>query len=91
MREALMNGVCDRLRPVVLTSITTVLGLAPMLFETSTQSQFLLPMVITIAWGLATSSVLVLVLVPAILGIQEDCKAYFARARAPKADYAVSE
>lgn len=90
-RDALMNGVGDRLRPVVLTSTTTVLGLAPMLFETSAQSQFLLPMVITIAWGLATSSLLVLVLVPAILGIQEDCKAYFARARAPKTDYMVSE
>ena len=38
-----INGICDRLRAVTLTSLTTVLGLAPLLFETSVQAQFLLP------------------------------------------------
>ena len=57
--------------------MTTVLGLTPMLFETSTQAQFLLPMVITMAWGLASSAFLVLLLVPAILGIQCDIRDYF--------------
>ena len=52
LRSAVINGICDRLRAVTLTSLTTVLGLAPLLFETSVQAQFLLPMVITIAWGL---------------------------------------
>ena len=75
--ESVINGVNDRLRAVVLTSLTTVLGLAPMLFETSTQAQFLLPMVITMAWGLASSAFLVLLLVPAILGIQRDIRDYF--------------
>ena len=75
--ESVINGVNDRLRAVVLTSLTTVLGLAPMLFETSTQAQFLLPMVITMAWGLASSAFLVLLLVPAILGIQRDIREYF--------------
>lgn len=74
--ESIINGVNDRLRAVVLTSLTTVLGLAPMLFETSTQAQFLLPMVITMAWGLASSAFLVLLLVPAILGIQSDIRDY---------------
>ena len=75
--ESVINGVNDRLRAVVLTSMTTVLGLTPMLFETSTQAQFLLPMVITMAWGLASSAFLVLLLVPAILGIQRDIRDYF--------------
>ncbi|HCN31648.1 MAG TPA: AcrB/AcrD/AcrF family protein, partial [Rhodobiaceae bacterium] len=74
--ESVINGVNDRLRAVVLTSMTTVLGLTPMLFETSTQAQFLLPMVITMAWGLASSAFLVLLLVPAILGIQCDIRDY---------------
>ena len=63
MRDAVINGICDRFRAVTLTSLTTVLGLTPLLFETSVQAQFLLPMVITIAWGLAFASLIVLFLV----------------------------
>ena len=79
LREAVINGICDRLRAVTLTSLTTVLGLAPLLFETSVQAQFLLPMVITIAWGLAFASLIVLFLVPSVLGIQEDIRHLFGR------------
>ena len=75
LRDAVINGICDRFRAVMLTSLTTVLGLAPLLFETSVQAQFLLPMVITIAWGLAFASLIVLFLVPSILGMQEDLRA----------------
>jgi multidrug efflux pump subunit AcrB len=74
LRTAVINGICDRLRAVTLTSLTTVLGLAPLLFETSVQAQFLLPMVITIAWGLGFASLIVLFLVPSVLGIQEDIR-----------------
>ena len=81
LREAVINGVSDRLRAVMLTSLTTVLGLTPMLFETSSQAQFLLPMVVTMAWGLASSSLLVLFLLPSILGIQQDLKDYLAARR----------
>lgn len=78
LRDAVINGICDRFRAVTLTSLTTVLGLAPLLFETSVQAQFLLPMVITIAWGLAFASLIVLFLVPSVLGIQEDARAKIA-------------
>jgi len=78
LRDAVINGICDRFRAVTLTSLTTVLGLAPLLFETSVQAQFLLPMVITIAWGLAIASLIVLILVPSVLGIQEDARAKIA-------------
>ena len=79
LRSAVINGICDRLRAVTLTSLTTVLGLAPLLFETSVQAQFLLPMVITIAWGLGFASLIVLFLVPSVLGIQEDMRRFFSR------------
>ena len=82
LRNAVINGICDRFRAVTLTSLTTVLGLAPLLFETSVQAQFLLPMVITIAWGLAFASLIVLFLVPSVLGIQEDARNRMAQLRA---------
>ena len=66
-RQAVVNGVCDRLRAVVLTTATTVFGLAPLLFETSRQAQFLLPTVITLAYGLGVGLFLVILLVPALL------------------------
>jgi len=81
MREAVINGVLDRFRAVVLTSSTTVLGLAPLLFETSVQAQFLMPMVITIAWGLGLATLIVLVLVPAVLGIKTDMRLAWRRSR----------
>ncbi|WP_420414172.1 efflux RND transporter permease subunit [Roseibium sp.] len=71
-KKALINGVSDRLRPVILTSATTVFGLAPLLFETSRQAQFLLPTVITLSYGLAVGLFLVISITPALLAIQHD-------------------
>jgi len=71
-RTALVNGVCDRLRAVILTTATTVFGLAPLLFETSRQAQFLLPTVITLAYGLGFGLFLVILLIPALLAAQRD-------------------
>ena len=67
----------DRLRAVLLTSLSTIGGLTPLMFETSRQAQFLLPMVITIVFGLAFATVLVLFMVPALLGIGADIKWFF--------------
>jgi len=69
---AIIEGTADRLRPVMLTTLTTVLGLAPLLFERSTQAQFLKPTVITLVYGLGFGMVLVLMLVPALIAIQHD-------------------
>jgi hypothetical protein len=57
---------------VFLTTATTVMGLAPLLYERSSQAEFLRPTVITLVYGLGFGFVLVLVLVPAILAIQAD-------------------
>ena len=69
---AVVDGAADRLRPVLLTTLTTVLGLAPLLFETSQQAQFLRPTVITLVYGLAFGLVLVLLVVPALMAAQLD-------------------
>ena len=57
---------------MILTTLTTVLGLAPLLFETSRQAQFLKPTVITLVYGLGFGLVLVLLVVPALLAIGHD-------------------
>lgn len=72
LREAATGAASDRLRAVVLTSLTTIGGLIPLLFEQSLQAQFLIPMAITIIFGLGLATLLVLFLVPAFLGIGAD-------------------
>jgi len=69
---AIIDGAADRLRPVFLTTATTVLGLTPLLYETSQQAQFLKPTVITLVYGLGFGMVLVLLVVPALLAMQND-------------------
>jgi multidrug efflux pump subunit AcrB len=69
---AIVDGACDRLRPVLLTTLTTVLGLAPLLYEGSADAQFLKPTVITLVYGLGFGMVIVLLVVPAILAMQQD-------------------
>ncbi|MFN0262396.1 efflux RND transporter permease subunit [Tepidamorphus sp. 3E244] len=75
---AAINASCDRLRAVLLTSLTTVGGLAPLLTEKSLQAQFLLPMAITLVFGLAVATLFVLFLVPAYLAIGHDISSIFA-------------
>lgn len=70
---AIIDGTVDRLRPVLLTTLTTVLGgLMPLLYEGSRQAEFLKPTVITLTYGLAFGMVLVLLVVPALIAVQSD-------------------
>lgn len=71
IREAVIEAACQRLRAVLLTSLTTIAGLTPLLFETSQQAQFLIPMAISISFGLALSTFLVLLVVPVLLAGME--------------------
>ncbi|MDG1282316.1 MAG: efflux RND transporter permease subunit, partial [Pseudorhodobacter sp.] len=71
---AIIDAVCDRFRPVMLTTLTTVLGLAPLLYERSSQAEFLRPTVITLVYGLGVGMFIVLLLVPAVLAIQLDVR-----------------
>jgi len=69
---SIIDGASDRLRPVILTTLTTVLGMAPLLYETSQQAQFLKPTIITLVYGLGFGMVLVLLVVPALVAVQHD-------------------
>ncbi|MGL4415475.1 efflux RND transporter permease subunit [Roseinatronobacter monicus] len=71
---SIIDATCDRLRPVLLTTLTTVLGLTPLLFENSTQAAFLKPTVITLVYGLGFGMFIVLLLVPAVLAIGHDMR-----------------
>ena len=79
VQAAIIEAACQRLRAVLLTSLTTIGGLAPLLFETSMQAQFLIPMAVTISFGLMFSTVLVLLVVPAILSVHESAAHYLGR------------
>lgn len=72
--EALVEAACQRLRAVLLTSLTTIAGLTPLLFETSRQAQFLIPMAVSIAFGLAYATLLILMVIPAMLSFYEEVR-----------------
>ncbi len=69
---AIVDATSDRLRAVLLTTLTTVLGLMPLLFETSRQALFLKPTVITLCYGLGFGVVMVLLVVPSLVVVQKD-------------------
>lgn len=69
---SIIDGAADRLRPVLLTTLTTVLGLVPLLYESSSQALWLKPTVITLVYGLGFGLVLVLLVVPALVAMQYD-------------------
>ena len=71
-QEAIVEAACQRLRAVILTSATTIAGLTPMLFETSLQAQFLIPMATSIVFGLALGTLLILFVVPSIIIMLEN-------------------
>ncbi|MFO8058271.1 MAG: efflux RND transporter permease subunit [bacterium] len=66
-----------RFRPVILTTFTTFLGLSPMIFETSMQARMMIPMAISLGFGLLFSTMIILVLVPCFYLIVEDLKKLF--------------
>ena len=63
--DAVFDSGISRLRPILLTTFTTAFGLAPLIFETSRQAQFLIPMAISLAYGLLFGTFLILVVLPA--------------------------
>ena len=75
--QAMLDACVARFRPILLTSVTTFIGITPILFETSTQSQFLKPMVVALAFGVLFDFFLTLMLVPALYGIGVDISRFF--------------
>jgi len=70
--NAILTATVERLRPILLTTLTTVFGLAPLLFENSRDAQFLKPTVITLVFGLGFGMIILLILVPSLIAIQSD-------------------
>ena len=91
IENGIVDGTRDRLRAVILTSATTMGGLTPLMFERSLQAQFLIPMAITMVFGLMVTTFLVLLVVPALIRIQHDFGTLFARLRWPRAAGAAAE
>lgn len=65
--RAITEAACRRLRPILLTTLTTCVGLAPLMLETSEQAQFLIPMAVSMSFGLMVALIVVLVTLPALL------------------------
>ncbi len=75
--DAVVEAAVRRFRPILLTSLTTFFGLTPMILETSVQAQFLIPMAISLAFGILFATGITLVLIPALYLALEDLKRVF--------------
>ena len=78
LKEALRQATKSRFRAVILTSLTTVAGLLPLMFETSSLSMYFAPIAVTICFGLSLATLLVLIVVPALILLLEQSKSILA-------------
>ena len=76
-KEAVTRAGIRRFRPIMLTTWTTFGGLAPMIFETSRQARFLIPMAISLGYGILFATIITLLLVPCLYLVVEDCVTLF--------------
>lgn len=72
--EAALQAACRRFRPILLTTVTTFLGLSPIILETSPEAQMLIPMAVSISFGILVATVFVLLLVPALFVFVEHAR-----------------
>jgi multidrug efflux pump subunit AcrB len=91
VRDAVCEAGLTRFRPIVLTSLTTFVGLTPILLETSMQAQFLIPMATSLAFGVLFSTGITLIVVPCGYLILEDLRGFASRERRPRIASAMTE
>ena len=84
IRMAVRHACINRFRPIILTSLTTFIGLLPILFEGSYQAQFVIPMAISLAFGVLIATFVTLLLVPALYEISLDIKSLYTSDGNPK-------
>ena len=89
--EAVMEAGQRRFRPILLTSLTTFFGLMPMILETSVQAQFLVPMAISLAFGILFATVITLLLIPSLYLVLEDARQLIGLAPAHAAHHIKTE
>ncbi len=74
--EIIKTASIQRFRPIILTTLTTFFGLAPMILETSRQARMLIPMAVSIGFGILFATLITLVLIPSLYLVVNDCKRY---------------
>lgn len=77
--DAVLHAAVSRCRPIILTSLTTFVGLLPLMFNRSVQAQFLIPMAVSLAFGVLFATVVTLLVVPSGYIILEDLKRFLGR------------
>ena len=88
--SAILDAGCYRFRAIMLTSVTTFLGLGPMLLERSAGAQFMIPMALSLAFGIVFATVITLLLVPSLYMILDDLSRFFSRNDIPESELAKS-
>ena len=87
LKDAVMHAGTKRFRAILLTSITTFIGLVPIIFfETSAQAQIVIPMAVSLSFGVLFATIVTLVLIPSLYLIIEDIKGVFSRKKKKQAD-----
>ncbi len=74
LKDSIISAATRRFRPIILTSFTTFFGLMPMILETSVQAKFLIPMAISLGFGILFGTGIILLLIPALYMILEDIR-----------------
>jgi multidrug efflux pump subunit AcrB len=87
--EAITSAGVQRFRPIILTTLTTFLGLTPMIMETSVQARMMVPMAISLGFGILFSTMITLLLIPSLYIIVEDIKSLFGLKTAPTGEISV--
>ena len=90
-RDAIISGAKARFRPIMLTSLTTFLGVAPLVFERSLQAQFLIPMAASLAFGILFATAILMLLVPAMAMVQANVEAGWVGRRARQLSRSAAE
>ena len=89
IHDAIVRGGARRFRPIILTSLTTFFGLMPMILETSVQARFLIPMAISLGYGVLFATFVTLLLVPAAYAIVDDTRVFLERIWRPRVPLSV--
>ena len=76
VKDAVLQAGKIRLRPIILTSITTTVGLFPIILEKSVQAQFLIPMAISLAYGVLIGTIFILIFFPILIMLLNDTQVY---------------
>jgi len=84
VKDAIVEAGLSRFRPILLTSVTTIAGLAPLILQKSFQAQFLIPMAISVAWGLLVITLVTLIVLPVFIMTLSDLRVLLARIWAGK-------